>query len=295
MDKKKYKKHIGDRKDARRVRNINGMNYIMHDILKKRNDNEVYGNYRLDVTELKKYVENYNAHNSDRHLTYFHVFSLAIAKTIYNRPYLNRFIVNGHFYDRNEVTLAFTAKTNFTDNAQEVMQIMKIEEEDNIFTVSDKISGVVKKTRESNTSNTDDLIETVAKLPKLLRYYVVGIYKWLDKHDLLPRSMTKEILYYSSAILSNLGSIGCKEPIHHHLSSFGTNSLIITMGKIYKQEIINDENKKEIRDFCDFGITLDERIADGFYFIKSVQLLEYILKNPQLLEENANEKIKIEK
>lgn len=291
---KNYKKRFGDRRDARRVRDINGMNYIMHDVLKRRNDNEVFGNYRLDVTELKKYVEEYNNKNKDRHLTYFHVFSLAIAKTIYNRPYLNRFVVNGRFYDRDEVLLAFTAKTQFNDDAQEVMQILSVEEDDNIFTVSDKISGAVKKTRESKTSGTDDLIETVAKLPKHLRYLVVDFFKWLDKHDLLPLSMTKELLYYSSAILSNLGSIGSQEPIYHHLSGFGSNSLVITMGKIYKQEIINDNNQKEIRDFCDFGITLDERIADGFYFIKSVQLLQHILKNPQLLEGSANEKIEIE-
>ena len=291
---KKEKKHFGDRKDGKRVKDLNGMNYIMHDIQKRRNDNEVYGDYALDVTNLVKYVEDQNKKNKDRHITFFHVFTTAIAKTIYNRPFLNRFIVNGQFYDRNNVSLAFTAKTKFNDEAQEVMQILYVEEDDTLFTLSDKISGVVKKTRSSKTSGTDDLLETVAKLPKHLRYLVVGAYKWADKHDLLPEDMTKEILYYSTAILSNLGSIGSKEPIYHHLSSFGTNSMLITMGKIYKKEIINDDNKKEIRDFCDFGITLDERIADGYYFIKSVQLLQYILDNPKLLEGVANEEIKFE-
>lgn len=290
---KQEKRRFGDRKDGKRVRDINGMNYIMHDIQKRRNDNEVFGNYHLDVTNLVKYVNKYNEDNNDRHLTYFHVFSTAIAKTIYNRPYLNRFIVNGRFYDRNNVSLAFTAKTEFNDKAQEVMQILRVEEDDTLFTLSDKISGVVKKTRESKTSGTDDLIEVVAKLPKHLRYFVVGIYKWLDKHDFLPLSMTKEILYYSTAILSNLGSIGSNDAIYHHLSSFGSNSLLITMGKIYKTEIINENGKKEVRDYCDFGITLDERIADGFYFIKSVQLLQYILNNPEIMEGKANEKIEI--
>ena len=163
------KKRNGDRKDGIKVRNINGMNYIMHDIQKKRNDNEVFGNYQIDVTNLVKYVTKYNEENKDRHLTYFHVFSMAIAKTIYNRPFLNRFIVNGSFYDRNNVSLAFTAKTKFNDKSQEVMQILRVEEKDNLFTISDKISGVVKKTRESKTSSTDDLLEFVAKLPKHIR------------------------------------------------------------------------------------------------------------------------------
>ena len=41
------------------------------------------------------------------------------------------------------------------------------------------------------------------------------------------------------------------------------------------------------------GINFDERVADGFYLIKSYKLLEYILQNPELLETKASEKIKI--
>ena len=55
----------------------------------------------------------------------------------------------------------------------------------------------------------------------------------------------------------------------------------------------DDDGKKEIRDFCDFGLTLDEGIGDGFYFIKAVNFLEYLLKNPKLLEGPANEKIEV--
>ena len=279
-----------NRKDGTVIKNLNGMNYIMHDILKRRPDNEVYGNYSIDVTELIKYLEK-ERKKTDLRLTYFHAFSTAIAKVIYNRPYLNRFIVNGKFYDRNNVTLSFVAKQEFNDDSQEVMQVLKALEDDNIFTISEKIGERVKESRDSETSSTDDLVSKVGKLPRLLRYFVVGCFKWADKHDLLPLSMTEEILYYSTAVLSNIGSIGSSTAIYHHLSTFGTNSMLITMGKIYKKEIINDDGKKEIRSFCDFGITLDERIADGFYMIKSIQLLEYIFAHPKLLEEPMKKEI----
>ena len=55
------------------------------------------------------------------------------------------------------------------------------------------------------------------------------------------------------------------------------------------------DGKVVIRDVCEFGITLDERIADGVYFAKCVNLLEYILNNPQLLEDDASAKIIIDK
>ncbi len=53
--------------------------------------------------------------------------------------------------------------------------------------------------------------------------------------------------------------------------------------------------KAEIRDVCNFGICLDERIADGVYFAKSINMLEYILANPELLEDKASDKIVIDK
>lgn len=52
--------------------------------------------------------------------------------------------------------------------------------------------------------------------------------------------------------------------------------------------------KIDKRYICDFGITLDERIADGVYFAKSLNLLEYILNNPSMLEDKASDKISID-
>ena len=66
------------------------------------------------------------------------------------------------------------------------------------------------------------------------------------------------------------------------------------MGVIKDEQVIIN-GKKEIRKLCEFGVNLDERIGDGFYFLKSIQLLQYIFDNPKLLEGAANEKIEIKK
>ena len=282
---------FGDRKDGKRVKDINGMNHIMYHLGKSRCSNEVYIDYPIDVTNLVKYVESINK-KGDIHLTYFHVFCTAIGKVIYNRPLLNRFLVNGHFYDRNEVLISYVAKTSFEEKSSELMKVLQIKEEDNIYSICNKISGDVKKIRSNKSSSTDDLVSNIGNLPKPIRSIIAGFFKFLDRLGLLPVSMTRDILYYSSVIVSNLGSINCKEAIYHHLSDFGTNSVFITIGKIYEKEVYIS-GKTEIRSFCNFGITLDERIADGFYFIKAINLLEYILNNPNLLEGKCNDKINI--
>ena len=276
-------KKFGDRRDGKKIRDLNGMMYVMTDIKRKRADREVYIDYPIDVTELLKYKEKLGK-KKDIHVTIFHLFSTGIAKVIYNRPQLNIFIMNGKFYQRNDVVLSFVAKTEFTDTAEELMQMLKVEENDNIFTLSEKISGNVKKARASSQTGGDKLVSFVGHMPKIFRRPIVSIFQFLDRHDLLPADLANELLYYSTVILSNIGAIGCTGGIYHNITDFGTNSILATMGKIYKKEIVKEDGSKEIRDFCDFGMTLDEGIADGFYMIKSMQLFQYIMNNPKLLE-----------
>ena len=41
----------------------------------------------------------------------------------------------------------------------------------------------------------------------------------------------------------------------------------------------------------DLGLTIDERIADGYYYAKTVRLLKKLLENPELLELPLNEEV----
>ena len=106
-------KRIGDRKDAKKVRNLDGLHNVMIDIKPERCDSDVYMNKEIDVTKLIKYVEKYKKEHPDDKITYFHAFAMAFAKTIYNKPLLNRFVANRTFYDRNDVIIAFVAKIAF--------------------------------------------------------------------------------------------------------------------------------------------------------------------------------------
>ena len=45
----------------------------------------------------------------------------------------------------------------------------------------------------------------------------------------------------------------------------------------------------ELRDVIDFGATLDERIADGFYFARSLKLVKHIFAHPELLDQPLGE------
>jgi pyruvate/2-oxoglutarate dehydrogenase complex dihydrolipoamide acyltransferase (E2) component len=249
----------------------------------------VYMNQKIDVTDLVKYIEKRKKDKNDN-ITYFHAFMTALAKLVSNRPLLNRYIINGRFYDRNEIALSFVAKVKLDDSSEEYMAVIRVDKKDNINTIRDKIYKKVTQIRNNKKDDTDNIVSKVGSMPKLIRAIIAGIVKFMDKHDLLPLSMVKDNIYYSSILVSNLGSIDCGS-IYHSLTDFGTNSVLITIGKIHKEQVIDNKGKIVIKDMCDFGVNIDERIADGVYFAKSLKLFEYIINNPKILEDKIDDKI----
>ena len=279
------------RKDAKRVQDVTGLAQICIDLKPNRSVSDVYINQKLDVTELVKYIE--KKKKAGEEYTYFHAFVTAIGKLLYNRPKMNRFVANRHLYEHNEVIVSFVAKVAFDDHAEEMMMLVPVKPNDNIKTISKQIKNQVDKVRargeKGKTGGANGIIDVLGKLPNVLRVPVMGAFKWIDKKGLLPASLTGDNLYYSSIIVSNLGSIKCGA-IFHNINDFGTCSSLATFGEIHEEEVIRD-GKKSVRKLCELGVNLDERIADGYYFAKSLHVLQDILNNPESLEDKASEPV----
>lgn len=253
------------------------MHTIMPYLMNKRTEAEVYQNIKLDVTELKEWVDKYNE-KLDFKLTYFHAFAAVLAKTIYNRPLLNRFIQGRKLYERKDLTISFVAKDKMSDDAEEKLIVLKINPKENALELGRRMAIDIFKTRKEGTNDMDIALKALASLPRCLLMIVEKIIKILDFYDLLPKSFTKGDSNYSTLLLSNLGSIKC-DSCYHHLNNYGTNSIMITIGTI---------KKEKNRYIVDLGATLDERIADGFYFAKSIKLAQEMISNPTCLEEELS-------
>ena len=284
-------KKFGDRSYAKRVRGLGGLNQLNIDLKPHRSVSDVYINRKMDVTELCKYMEKKKKAGED--LTYFHAFATAIGKVIWNRPKMNYFVQNRHLWEHNDIVVSFVAKVDFSDKSEEMMVMLPVEKNDTIYTISDKIAKKVDSFRNHkvNKEGANSAIDIIGKLPNIIRVPFVGLFKWVDKMGKLPKGFAKDNLYYSSVIVSNLGSIKCGA-IFHNINDFGNCSSLITMGEIHDEEVIID-GKKEIRKLCEWGMNFDERIADGYYFAKSAQMLQFVLNHPEMLEETASTKIEM--
>ncbi len=280
-------------RNAKRVKDITGMQQICIDLKPNRCDADVYINQKMDVTKLMEYLK--KRKEEVTHITFFHAVVAGIGKVLYNRNKLNRFVSNRHIYEHNDVVVSFVAKITFDDHSEEMMIMVNIEPNDTIDTISKKIQGYVDKVRNSpkvEKEGANDAIDIVGKFPNIIRIPIMGLLKWMDQKGILPSFLVKDNLYYSSILLSNLGSIKCGA-IHHNIANFGTCSSLATIGEIKDEIVLNEKGKEEIKKLCEFGINLDERIADGYYMAKSVKLLQHIFDNPELLELPSNDKIEL--
>ena len=75
------------------------------------------------------------------------------------------------------------------------------------------------------------------------------------------------------------------EASYHHLINWSLNSIFVLANRMHKMPFFNDDGTYEMKDGMSFGFTIDERIADGFYFAKSLALFKNILAYPECLDE----------
>ncbi len=281
----KTKRQWGDRKDGRWIKEGPGLQVIMANLMPHRADCEVYLHDTIDATELVKYLEKRNAEGLDYKITIFHCAIAGMAKMVRERPLMNRFIQGGRIYERNEISLSFLAKRRFADGAEESLMVLVPKDTDTLDDIAKKIYGDVKEMRRSETATggIDKLIERVASLPRPMIMAITKTASILDFWGHNFDFLTEGDPNYTTILASNLGSIKCPS-VYHHLNNYGTNSIMVTIGTLHKEEIVMDDGHKEIRDVVDIGATLDERIGDGFYFARSLKLIKYIFAHPEILE-----------
>ena len=287
------KKRRGDRRDGRLLRELDSLHFITGIIYPNRCDNEAYISVKVDLTAMNAYLAKKNETETDFPYTMFHLVVAALLKTITLRPKLNRFIVNSNFYQRNEVSAAFVVKKQFSDKGAEALAFLHGKDEFTVEDVHEYIRSQVQECRSEKVDSSTENMDILNKLPRWLGKAAVKFIMWLDKHGWVPKDMVATDPYYSSVVISNLGSIKLKCG-YHHLTNWGTCSLFCIIGEKKRSPFLDENGSVSMRETLELGLTIDERLADGYYYSKSVRLLEYLLTHPEELEKPISEEVQYE-
>ena len=284
-------RRFGDRRDAKLLRDTDALHFIMGIIYPNRADNEAYIAERVNLEPIKAYLAGKNVEGIPFKYTFFHVILTALVKTVTLRPKLNRFYANENYYQRNKVTAGFVIKKEFSDGSEEAVALLEAKPDATIDTIHQEIYQRVHATRNEQKKNTtDNSMDLLNRLPRFLSKAVIRFIRWLDRHGWCPDVLIGDDPNYSSVFLSNLGSIKLRSG-YHHLTNWGTCSLFCVIGEKKWTPLYDAHGLVEMRETVDLGLTVDERIADGYYYSKSIRLFKYLLEHHALLEQPMNTEV----
>lgn len=296
MDRKNYKKRWGDRKDGRLIRGeeLDTNHYVMPIVWPNRTDCEAFVSETIDLTAVDAYIKERKKADPNTSISLFSLMIAALGKLVINRPKMNRFYRNKRLYERYDVSIGFIVKKSLTDDGLEALAKILIDPDDTLDTVLEKVRKEVEFCRSDALDKSSDDLRILMKFPHFVGRIVLGFMKMIDRHGAVPKSVSESDIFFKSVAVTNLGSIRLNAG-YHHLSNWGTNSFFVIIGEKKFRPFYNRDGSYEMKDSIDLGLTIDERIADGFYFSKTIRLFKYYMQHPEVLERPFDEKTGTEK
>ena len=267
------------RADGKRLRNTDPMYTVAPFIMDKRYDAMNMITIDIPVEPMQKYI---NEKRKEGHnFSHMALILAAYIRTAAEYPQLNRFIMNKRIYARTEFPVGMVVlKAGQADNG--TMAKMYFDFEDTLFDVDRKINEFVEDNRQVPDANpTEKLIKVLLNIPGLLPVGI-ALFKFMDRHGLLPKAIIKASPFHASLVISNLASIRTNH-IYHHCYEFGTTSVFFAMGN--SREVPKRKGGEIYFEKCmPIGVVMDERICSGSYFAIAFRRFKSYLADPSKLE-----------
>lgn len=238
---------------------------LMPLIMPGRNESAVYFDLEVDVSRTRAFLEAWNATHAHAKATLFHVVLWAAARVLQARPELNRFVAGGRLWQRRGVWLSFAAKASLDDGAP-LLTIKRRFDDLSFDEVVARVRGDVHEGRAGPERAADRDLRLLAALPLWLRRAAYALFRALDARGLAPRSLIEGDPLYTSMFVANLGSLKL-DACYHHLYEHGTASIFCVIGRARAERAL-------------LRFTLDERVADGLYAQRSLELLRALVEDP---------------
>ncbi len=270
------------RPDGTLLRDLPHFTQILPYLIPRRTDASIFFEQEFDVTHTLEYIRGAKAMHGDA-VGLFTVCLCAGARTIALRPRMNRFVSGYRYYQRNEIIISFVVKRQLTDDGQEFVVTIPLRPDETLSSLAPRLRDYVLRARRGDGGTSDQTNALLVKLPPLVLRAAVRLLLGLDDLNMLPESFLKSLPFYASAFVTNVGSIGIDAPLHH-LFNLGTCGLFVALGKVRRVLVTTEEGTVE-RAVMTVTFTFDDRVVDGIYCARAVDLLRELVEHPEQLEE----------
>jgi len=280
---------FGDRYDANRVYSAYDFNALYPYLMKRRNDSIVLFSEIMNAEPLLEYLQ--KKKEEGKPVTFFQMLMLAMIRVMRERPSLNRYVIGRRIYQRKAIDVSFVAKRDMSDEAEETVVNIRVKDGEPFENIVGKITGGIQSAKEGAAKEDDKLISIFMRLPRCVLRTFLRMIEWYDFYFDTPKFLRDVDPLRCSAFIANLGSVGIEAP-YHHLYEWGTCSLFVAVGRVKPTPYVTEDGAVAAQKMVEIKMSLDERIADGFYFARSLDLFKHYIQNPQLLESGDDAGVK---
>lgn len=274
---------FGWRADATRCRKLPLTRAILPFLNRSRAESVVYFEQEIDVTDTFNLIEELRAKHKV-HVTFLHLLLMASANVIGQRPRLNRFVAGRRLWQRKGIWLTFSAKREKSDSGAVVAVKRKVEPNLSLGQMIALTKSAVADERSGKPTYVDKELGLFLAFPVFVVDIAVRLLRALDHGGWLPRSFIDNDPLFSSMFIANLGSIGLDSGFHH-LFEYGNITTFCAAGEakwVLRPDLdSDDESAVRRRRVVTLRYTFDERVEDGLYAAKSLELLRAALEAPQ--------------
>lgn len=270
------------RRGATRVDLGRSFNAIFPFIMKGRNESIAYYPVVVDAENLLAFVE--ATKGTEDELSLFEAILLALVRILRERPTLNRYIIGRRLYQRRDVELSFVARRQYTLDSSETNVFVSVRPEDDAEAALRKIRGEIRTAKSGEQKSDDGLIDLFLRLPRSVLQLAVNLLSMWDFYVDTPAFLRGIDPLRCSAYVANLGSVGMGAA-YHHLFEWGTCSLFVTIGQVKPTVVVGEDGNPAVRRTVELKIALDERIADGYYDARALELFDTYLNHPEELRQ----------
>jgi hypothetical protein len=204
-------------------------------------------------------------------------------RAIAQRPKMNRFISGYRYYQRNRIRFNFVAKRDLSDEGEEINVTTSFSPLLSLGQFCEKIDNQIMTLKSGTESGSEKLNAFLSSLPRGLIRFFFGVVKFLDNNNALPLSVIDDLPFYNTIFFTNVGSVGIDAPLHHNFE-IGNGGIFCAIGKVQKVRQLGPGGTVEARDKVKITFTYDDRITDGIYCARAIDIMRDCVEHPEKLE-----------
>ncbi|HSK00428.1 MAG TPA: hypothetical protein VK932_04270 [Kofleriaceae bacterium] len=263
--------------DGRRVA-VHPYRRMMTFLMRGRNESAVYFEQRLDLTRTLPWLAEHNARAAPPQqparpargrATLFHLILHGLASVLHDRERLTRFTIGSRTYQRTGVFLSFAAKKGMTDDAPLATIKRRFARDEPFDALVRELTTEIGGARSDAPSVVDRELAAALALPELALSPALALLRRLYGWGLAPRGLVDTDPLYTSMFVANLGSLKI-DAAFHHLYEHGNCPLFVTIGQVTPPPAPQ----------VTLRYTFDERVEDGLYCARGLQLFQQRLEDP---------------